>query len=276
MRVTLLLAALVLATLGDAENSVGIQFDVSYGASPWQKLDIYWLKEQGGKPMPRQIGILVVPGGGWAVCDKSDAGLKKIAATLAPRGATVAIMQYKTATSTVPSWPQAADDVTTALAWFRRLDFVDRSRVTVYGISAGGELALISAMQTPVACTVVANCAPVDLRAPYPIRAMDTYIDRFVGAGRVNARIEASPLLQLNPSYRSKTVLLQTDPDGMVSPAQTDEFYAALRAAGKNAQYVHISGLHAFYENPVSAFNPVEFLWQVASVPRSKCRTDAG
>ena len=149
---------------------VRVERDLSYGPRGSQKLDLYLPP---GRPPAAGPGgrtaIVLVHGGAWSGFGKEAYDMPpggpvapRIAGRLAARGFVVAAIDY-----THGNIPAQVGDVRRALAWMRssagRLG-VDPRHTVAWGDSAGGQLALMAAINR-WAGAAVAWGAPTDLRS---------------------------------------------------------------------------------------------------------------
>jgi acetyl esterase/lipase len=130
--------------------------DLHYGPNRQQVLDVYLPP---GTPGWRPA-VVLIHGGAWSKGDqKVDAGLAR---RLAREGWVVVATTYR---KTLPSLPNAYEDVGMAVTWTRRHSRayrIDTGRIAAWGESAGGHLALMLGTRGRVAA-VVAWSSPTDL-----------------------------------------------------------------------------------------------------------------
>ena len=150
--------------------AVRIWRDLSYGSRASQKLDLYLPT---GRPTPAGPGgrtaVVLVHGGAWSGFGKEAYDLPpggpvapRIARRLAQRGMVVAAIDY-----THGNIPAQVGDLRRALAWMRASagQFgLDPAHTVAWGDSAGGQLALVAAVNG-WAGAAVAWGAPTDLRS---------------------------------------------------------------------------------------------------------------
>ncbi len=155
-------AALDLARIRAQGKLLTADMDVwdglSYGADPEQTLDaweLYDLAPREGWP-----AVLFLHGGGW-VTGHRDA-FRVQAPLLARKGVLAASASYRLAPAA--RWPAQLDDVLAAVEHLRGLQ-VDHERIGLWGVSAGGHLALLAAQELGpevIKCVVTVG-APTDL-----------------------------------------------------------------------------------------------------------------
>jgi acetyl esterase/lipase len=135
-----------------------IQANIHYDHYPETVLDIL---QPSAPSLADRPGVIVIHGGGWVEGDKEDM-LELYCLPFVRHGMVVANVEYRLARS-APA-PAAVNDVLKAAQWFQEHAAqykVDRNRIVAMGGSAGGHLALMTAM-TP---------ASADLGVPIKIAA---------------------------------------------------------------------------------------------------------
>ena len=105
-----------------------------------------WIQEVGGEfsPIEKRPAILVLPGGGYAMC--SDREADPVAAAFSKAGYQAFILRYST--GIYKQWPNPLNDYEQAMKMIRDNSdawHVDENRVAVIGFSAGGHLAACAA-----------------------------------------------------------------------------------------------------------------------------------
>jgi len=129
-------------------DGVGAQFDIAYAALAGFRpltLDIYTPKPS---PTPLPM-VLVVHGGGWSSGDSRHAmafaDFPRALAALAAQGYIVASINYRL--SQEAHFPAALQDVKASIRWMRGHASTyggDATRLAVWGMSAGGQLAAMA------------------------------------------------------------------------------------------------------------------------------------
>jgi acetyl esterase/lipase len=129
------------ATAARPAASLPVERTVRYGGSNAEPLllDAFLPRSNGAV-----AAVVLVHGGGWS--SGSRVALDGLARSLGRQGWAAFSVDYRLA----PRWrfPAAFEDVQTAIAWVRRhaLDFrIDVRRIALFGVSAGGNLALLAA-----------------------------------------------------------------------------------------------------------------------------------
>jgi acetyl esterase/lipase len=124
-----------------------IQANIHYDKHPETVLDIL---QPAAPSLADRPGIIVIHGGGWVEGDKEDM-LELFCLPFVRHGMVVANVEYRLAK--VAPAPAAVNDVLKAAQWFRDHAAhykVDPKRILAAGGSAGGHLALMTAI-TPAA-----------------------------------------------------------------------------------------------------------------------------
>ncbi len=203
-------------------------------------------------------GLLLLHGGGWEGGDPSE--LAYYAEHFAGLGYVAAAAEYRLAWIDGTTPFDAADDARAALAAFAdgmggRWP-VDRDRIAVLGVSAGGHLAFWAARDAapdrrPAALVLlgaVLDTAPAD---GFGLHILG---DRWP---------EASPLLHLTPELPPTLVIHATD-DEVVPVAGARRFAEALRAAGveTRCRWLHRAG-HGFFVLPHQFADPPRLLGEI-------------
>jgi acetyl esterase/lipase len=176
------------------------------------------------RPAP---AVLLVHGGGWTGKD-GRWQMNPIAKKLAKRGYVVLNVTYRLA----PRWiyPAPVEDLKQALRWMRTNAAdagIDPQRIAVYGYSAGGYLAALTAMDEATQIrAIVAGGAPSDLTL-YPGGDL---VPQFLGGRKheIPERFyEASPVNHVTRKT-PPVFLYHGGADRLVPPEHAWEFKAAL------------------------------------------------
>jgi acetyl esterase/lipase len=120
-----------------------IQANIRYDHYPETVLDIL---QPSAPSLADRPGVIVIHGGGWVQGNK-ELMLEEYCLPFVRRGMVVANVEYRLASS-APA-PAAVNDVLKAAQWFQDHAArykVDRNRILATGSSAGGHLALMTAM----------------------------------------------------------------------------------------------------------------------------------
>ncbi len=140
-----------------------IQWDaVAYGDRMRQDVHIWELNDL--CPRDGWPTVLLIHGGGWREGSWRD--FESFGPQLSRRGLMVAAMNYRLAPE--HPWPAQIEDVLAAVS-FLRSQLTDPDRISLWGHSAGGHLAMMAALMKPEwVRSVVAVGAPTDLRQMHP------------------------------------------------------------------------------------------------------------
>ncbi|MDR3692082.1 MAG: alpha/beta hydrolase [Fimbriimonas sp.] len=101
----------------------------------------------------RSPGVVVIHGGGWIAGNRRDSVPVEVSFALMDAGYVVANIDYKLGDN---SWPQNLFDCKNAVRYFRlhAQEFgIDPDRIGVVGASAGGHLAMMTALTTGIGVT---------------------------------------------------------------------------------------------------------------------------
>lgn len=225
---------------------------------------------RGGRPLKAWVygrrdrsesapGIVMVHGGGWIV-GNPEAHLWQ-AAELAARGYAVAVVTYRL--SGEAKWPAALQDVKCAVRWFRASasEFgLDPDRIGIYGSSAGGHLAAMTALTPGLfegegghaasSSAVQAACLayPItDFNHPATTQFARDLSDEFLGTPTPDLRRVASPVTYVHEGA-VPIVTVCGELDDLTPPAEMRDFHAALAAVGaRNHEFVVLPGeTHGF------------------------------
>jgi len=140
--------------------------DVSYGADPEQKIDIY---------LPRRKNdhstkvMFFVHGGGWTSGSKEEMTTSlEFAQQIFPDYAFVNI-SYRLATPESPAYPKQIDDIKAVVAFIKKSDYSVSENYAFLGVSAGAHLSMLYAYGFDPAHHVKAVCSivgPTDFNDP--------------------------------------------------------------------------------------------------------------
>jgi acetyl esterase/lipase len=237
------------------------------------RMDIHVPRGAGPYPL-----VIFLPGGGFVVCVRRSAAKQR--AYLADHGYVVASIDYSTVTRGA-RYSDAIGDVRSAVRYLRAHadQFqIDQARVALWGQSAGGYLATMTALtdddqhldvgdhldQASTVSAVIDMFGPSDLRGMaegFDERTIAAYDEisnanaRYVlGSGShlnlsnaPDAAAKANPLAWAasRPDIKQPFLLFHGTEDRIVSPHQSAALHEALRAAGAESTfYVVASAEH--------------------------------
>ncbi len=217
-------------------------------------------------------GVIVIHGGGW-VQGRKEEMFEEYCLPFVRRGMVVANIEYRLANAT-PA-PAAVTDVLTAAQWF--LDHaaqykVDRKRILATGSSAGGQLALMTAM-TPASANLgpsikiaavidffgVADVA--DQLAPGPDQR--PYAEAWIPdqPNRLELARRLSPITYVRKGL-PPILVLHGDADPTVPYEQSVTLVKALKGAGDDAELITVpEGRHGFTPAEMAQLWPRIFRW---------------
>jgi acetyl esterase/lipase len=236
--------------------------DVAYGNGEDQKLDIYSQGEWIGEPTYWKSDTLLHPtlvyihGGGWLGGTKDQ--ITPFIIPFLEKGYNVVTVEYTRKAGTAP---QAIDDCMLALKWLSRnykSYNIDKDKIVISGESAGGHLALITAMLNTNPGSHPDYCgdslhfaAVVNWYGVTDIKAIDEYCRKtdpatsFAGiwAGSP-ARLDTiaaqySPVNRVTPQT-PPVITIQGTKDSVVPPEQATALHKKLLEAGVRNELVKI------------------------------------
>ena len=217
----------------------------------------------------RRPAIVKVHGGGWASGGRGETA--RWNRFLSERGFDVFDIEYRLAPAAGPLG--AIADVKCAIGWVARNAAslgVDPARISVFGTSAGGHLALLAALTPenaalPASCpvppgttvrSVVSFYGPVDLAATYADTGSPSTVRRdlrrYVGGAprrRPRSYRLLSPVTHVGRDA-PPVLMFMGDKDRIVPPGQADRLEAAFGAVGARAEIVRLPATdHGFDVN---------------------------
>lgn len=235
----------------------GAVYDVPEGSRPLE-LDL-WLPEDAESPVPL---IVFVHGGAWRTGLRTDMGPRFRSwrpgpfARLVLAGFAVACPTYRL--SGEAAHPAQRDDLARALAWLHTRAGelgLDTARTVLWGESAGGHLAALTALaprrdDTASVVGCVTWYAPSDLtvlaedsHGGFDPGASDTFEALLLGAPPADApdrARDASPARQVSPDAPAFLILHGTA-DSLVPCAQSERLASALHAAGAPVEFTPVA-----------------------------------
>lgn len=214
-----------------ASESFLLRSDVVYASPGGRDLlaDIYIPRIAGEKP-----GVLLLHSGSWQRGSKKR--MKAVAEDLARRGFVVVNANYRLAPAS--QYPAQLDDVRAAVVWMRsnaKGIGLDKKRIGLLGYSAGGHLALMTALtqngkaDSSVQAVVTAG-APTDLSMMLDVAPLH----RFLGKSRAedpDLYRKASPV-EYAKAGSPPVLLIHGRYDMIVSRDHSIKLFDKLRAVG--------------------------------------------
>lgn len=212
-------------------------------------LDVYAAPGGGAKPL-----VIYIHGGGWMGGTSRNAAaysnFPAVLANLASRGYVVASVNYRL--SGEARFPAAAEDVDAAIRWLKANAAtygIDKSRVGVWGGSAGGQLAGLAAtncsagdaktesdcVQAAVIWYGVLDFATLPQRQP---AAENGYLGCKLADCPDQVRA-ASPVSFVDANDPPTLLIAGTD-DKTVPVTQSREMIAKLKAAGVRSEFIEL------------------------------------
>ncbi len=215
--------------------------------------------------------VVFVHGGGWIGGGRDHLLHGESRNAFLVEGYVAVSLDYSLATKTRPSWPTAMSDVEAGLEWVQSAISSyggDPSRVVVFGISAGANLAYLATEADPsLAQAVIGMSGPTDLgtlAADGAIGWLQGDAARFLGCvGRgpdqgwascqESLEAEASPVDQL-AQCPPPTFVANGLSEPVVPVAQAESYVTALQTAGCQATADYPpSDVHVGYWDDISA-----------------------
>jgi acetyl esterase/lipase len=263
-------SALLLLSVGSVASAPDYQIhaNIHYDHFPETVLDIL---QPSAPSLADRPGVIIIHGGGWVEGKKEDM-LELYCLPFVRRGMVVANIEYRLASS-APA-PAAVNDVLKAAQWFQdhAAEYkVDRKRIIATGGSAGGHLALMTAM-TPASADLgpsIKIAAVIDFfgiadvadqlagahQQPYALAWIPEQPDRMELAGRL------SPLTYVRKGL-PPILVLHGDADSTVPYEQSVALVKALRNANDDAMLITVpGGQHLFTPAEMDQLWPQIFQW---------------
>ena len=231
-------------------------FDVPYGTSPRESLDIF-PAEAPGSPV-----LVYIHGGYWRGGSKEDNSF--LAETFVQAGATVVVLGYDLCPRVTVT--DIVRQTRAAVAWiYRHISdyWGDPSRLFLSGSSAGGHLVAMALaydwqkMERLPADLIKGSIAITGVYDLEPVLHVSANQEIKLNPG--SAR-ENSPLLNL-PMIRSPILIVvgQDEPAGWKKMSQ--DYYAVCKKSGLDCEYMEVAGTHHFSVS-----------WQLSDPASQLCR----
>lgn len=230
------------ATTTDAAVASSI-LNVSYGADPQQKLDVYL---PAGRSADSTRLVFLIHGGGWTGGDKADFTGSISSFQLSLPGYAFVNINYRLAANGQNLFPVQENDVKTAVdfVYNKRNDYKVSDKWVFLGASAGGHLAMLQAYKysSPVkAKAVVDFFGPSDLTGLYNSNILTGFQLALIMGGTpvTNPAIyqQSSPINFIT-AQSPATIILQGGADPLVPPIQSSSVRDKLQSLGVVNQYV--------------------------------------
>jgi acetyl esterase/lipase len=222
---------------GDTIASVQLS-NVAYGNAPKQKMDIYL--PEGRSPESTRTFVLI-HGGAWVSGDKSDMVTMQDSLKLRfPDYAFVNVNYRLAANGRINSFPTQENDIKAAIAYYlgRSSEFSVSRKLILFGVSAGGHLALLHAYKNDPSGNVVAVVdafGPTDLvtawKASGSMRYALSVITGTTYAANPKMFVQSSPISFVGKNS-PPTIALQGGRDPIVDASQTYALVEKLKGAG--------------------------------------------
>lgn len=230
---------------GNQPLAAETQLNVSYGADPLQKMDVYL---PAGRTTASTKVMILIHGGAWNQGDKAD--FTTYVDTLKKRLPDYAIINinYRLATGTANFFPTQENDVKAAIDFIysKRNDYKISDKYVLLGASAGGHLALLQAYKntTPVKIKAVVDFfGPTELVDMYNNPAnplIPVVLQQVIGgtpATKATMYQDSSPL-NFVTAQSPPTILLHGGVDIVVAFSQSVMLNNKLQTMGVTHQYV--------------------------------------
>lgn len=150
------------------------------------------------------------------------------------------------------SWRTSIGDITSAAHYLVSSGIADPKRLAIVGWSYGGYAALQSAGTEPSLYKTVVAVAPVT-----DLEMMKREAQDYTSAGLVEKEIGSGPhVIEGSPirhaaAISAPVLLVHADMDLNVNIEQSDKMNEALKSAGKDVEYIRITGLDHYIDDSV-------------------------
>jgi len=267
MRLPVFLVLLGTCALGSAAE-YQIQGNIRYDRYPETVLDIV---QPRAPALANRPGVIVIHGGGWVEGEKEKM-LEPFCLPFVEHDFVAANLEYRLAKSAHA--PVAVQDVLKAAKWFQdhAAEYrVDPARIIVLGESAGGELALLTAMlpaSNPFGPAIrIAGAIDFYGIADVPDQLAGPNQQRYAAAwipdqpDRMELAKQLSPLTYVRKPL-PPILAIHGDADPVVPYQQSVNFTKELKAAGDDSELITVrNGKHGFTPDEMSKLWPQVFRW---------------
>lgn len=255
----------LLDTRPGLENHVlGTVSAITYKAADGTSIPAYLTLPPGKSP--KNLPAIVLPHGGPSARDSwgwhADSFLIQF---LAARGYAVIQPEYRGSAgygdkwlmdNGFKSWRTSIGDITSAARYLISSGIADPKRIAIVGWSYGGYAALQSATTEPSLYKAVVAVAPVTdlqlMKVESQKYTSSDIVEKFIGSGP--HVIEGSPLRHV-AAISAPVLLVHADMDLNVDIEHSDKMAAALKNAGKDVEYIRITGLDHYIDDSVQRTN---------------------
>jgi acetyl esterase/lipase len=259
----------LLVAAGQAQTpDYQVQGNIHYDKYPETVLDIV---QPAAPSLAARPGVLVIHGGGWVEGNKEDMR-ELFCLPFVRRGMVVANVEYRLAK--VATAPAAVNDAFMAAHWFydHASEYkVDPKRIIVVGGSAGGHLALMTAMAPASAdfgpLTKIAAVVDFFGIADVPDQLTGAHQRPYAVAwipeqpGREELARRLSPMTYVRKGL-PPILVLHGDADQYVPYEQSVTLVKALKSAGDDAALITVPGAqHGFTPQEMESVWPRIFQW---------------
>ena len=249
---------------GLENRTLGSVSAITYKAADGTSIPAYLTLPPG--KTPKDLPGIVLPHGGPSARDTwgwhADSFLIQF---LASRGYAVIQPEYRGSAgfgdkwlmdNGFKSWRTSIGDITAAAHYLVSSGIADPKRLAIVGWSYGGYAALQSAATEPALYKAVVAVAPVtDLEMKkreaqnYNISGL---VEKQIGSGP--HVIDGSPLRHVG-AITAPVLLVHADMDLNVDVEESDKMSEALKSAGKDVEYIRVTGLDHYIDDSVQRTN---------------------
>ncbi len=220
--------------------------------------------------------VIVLHGGGWVSGTPEDftRDFSLLCDALRDAGVMVIPVEYRLAGGG-GGWRNCLDDCEDALSFIceNARDYgIDPENIGVIGYSAGGQLALMTAIETRNQvkyCVSMSGptCLSDNSESPFYSESLNYYLEMIFPADDQIGMYQASPVIRVNRRCQSEFLLVYGTGDKVVLPAHAETFLREVDTFGIPAELLMFDGLTHSY----TAFSDFpELCREVASKVASK------